>query len=519
MGADPKKRKVPAAQAAKRTKSASAPKQRVPGGPQKLEKQGTRESRPSPEQIVRRALNEGLSWIEAALQEIGPTAEPGSVEVRALRAAQTHLMGLTFLQNGNPGDALLSFREAGELYSALRMPEQAEAVSAFADYALAVIEAQRGNLPKSEELMASAEKRFRESARRDPSVVGLADRLMAEYLFLSGTVQLQALDFAGADSSLAKASRTAEKVSKVAEGSGDPDQAHFWMGNARYYRAHHAFFKLMYDFSRFDFEGVNRGRELKASATDAIREIAQMKTKVAHSERIADISRLYLQMGEAYWALADAINNRLTGTGQVTPESLRDIEDQLRAIPDSIAELGPGLVRSISSLKAMVANLKELFRKADDHPIFDSPKQVEHAEVFVAMPFREPFDSLYSKHIATAVEGLNLTVHRADEAKGAGAIMNEVWSRIRGAKLVVAVVTGANPNVFYEIGLAHALGRPVVLLQQAGDRAPFDLAHLRILPYDAAQVSKSPNLFRQQLQEAIRQSLSLESAGASTSGR
>ena len=76
---------------------------------------------------------------------------------------------------------------------------------------------------------------------------------------------------------------------------------------------------------------------------------------------------------------------------------------------------------------------------------------------------------------------------RADtEIFGAGKIMDQVWSGISAAKVLVAELTTRNPNVFYELGLAHALKKPVVLISSNEADVPFDLKHIRVIYYDMA---------------------------------
>ena len=59
-----------------------------------------------------------------------------------------------------------------------------------------------------------------------------------------------------------------------------------------------------------------------------------------------------------------------------------------------------------------------------------------------------------------------------------------VWSGINAAKVLVAELTTRNPNVFYELGLAHALEKPVVLRSSNEVDVPFDLKHIRVIYYD-----------------------------------
>ena len=104
---------------------------------------------------------------------------------------------------------------------------------------------------------------------------------------------------------------------------------------------------------------------------------------------------------------------------------------------------------------------------------------------FVMMPFATPMGGYYESIYKPAIEKAGLQPVRADaEIFGAGKIMDQVWAGIRRAKVLVAELTTRNPNVFYELGLAHALRKPVVLVSSNQDDVPFDLQHIRVIYYD-----------------------------------
>jgi nucleoside 2-deoxyribosyltransferase len=65
-----------------------------------------------------------------------------------------------------------------------------------------------------------------------------------------------------------------------------------------------------------------------------------------------------------------------------------------------------------------------------------------------------------------------------------GKIIDQVWRGINAAKVLVAELTTRNANVFYELGLAHALNKPVVLVSSNETDVPFDLHHIRVIYYD-----------------------------------
>lgn len=104
---------------------------------------------------------------------------------------------------------------------------------------------------------------------------------------------------------------------------------------------------------------------------------------------------------------------------------------------------------------------------------------------FVMMPFASPVGDYYSSVYRPAIEKAKLTPVRADhEIFGAGKIMDQVWTGINAAKVLVAELTTKNPNVFYELGIAHTLKKPVVLVSSNEDDVPFDLKHIRVIYYD-----------------------------------
>ena len=99
---------------------------------------------------------------------------------------------------------------------------------------------------------------------------------------------------------------------------------------------------------------------------------------------------------------------------------------------------------------------------------------------FVIMPFDDEFDSAYELFIKEALEGAGFETRRADELVNHRNILQDVIAGIESADLVVADLTGANPNVFYELGVAHSLERPTILLTQSVDDPPFDLRSYRV---------------------------------------
>src|ERR1700730_5134373 len=103
---------------------------------------------------------------------------------------------------------------------------------------------------------------------------------------------------------------------------------------------------------------------------------------------------------------------------------------------------------------------------------------------FVIMPFGPPFDRYYRRIFIPAIEAAGLAPMRTDSIFSPNTIMADVWRCTKAAAVALADVTGKNPNVFYELGLAHAVGKPVVIITNDLDDVPFDLKGLRIIEYN-----------------------------------
>ncbi len=119
---------------------------------------------------------------------------------------------------------------------------------------------------------------------------------------------------------------------------------------------------------------------------------------------------------------------------------------------------------------------------------------------FVLMPFGKKkdslgrdldFDDVYQRLIAPAVAAADLDIIRADEEQFGGTIHKPMFERLMLCEFAIADVTGANPNVYYELGVRHAL-RPhsTVLIFEASTTLPFDVAALRGLPYTVDGLGK-----------------------------
>ncbi len=109
--------------------------------------------------------------------------------------------------------------------------------------------------------------------------------------------------------------------------------------------------------------------------------------------------------------------------------------------------------------------------------------------VFVLMPFKPDFDDVYKLGIKSACETDTAYCERVDEQKFEGSMLDRIYSQIRRADCIIADMSTQNPNVFYEVGYAHALGKKVILITQDGSDIPFDMKHYQHIIYNRGNIS------------------------------
>lgn len=121
---------------------------------------------------------------------------------------------------------------------------------------------------------------------------------------------------------------------------------------------------------------------------------------------------------------------------------------------------------------------------------------------FVIMPFDREFASAYQDLIEPALSESGYAVSRADELEHQRFLLRDIVQSIEEAALIVADLTTGNPNVYYELGIAHARNKPVIMMTRDIDHLPFDLKAYRVIPYSM------------QLSDALRAHAALQNAAA-----
>lgn len=122
------------------------------------------------------------------------------------------------------------------------------------------------------------------------------------------------------------------------------------------------------------------------------------------------------------------------------------------------------------------------------------------------MPFGGWFDIYYRDIYRKAISNADLNPVRGDDILRPSVIVRDIWEDIKDSKALLADLTNRNPNVYYELGLAHALSKPVVLVANNIEDIPFDLRHLRIITYDT-RMPNWHNSLKREITTALKEAI------------
>lgn len=130
---------------------------------------------------------------------------------------------------------------------------------------------------------------------------------------------------------------------------------------------------------------------------------------------------------------------------------------------------------------------KNASRKDSDDDFFknlgiNKNEIVEKRQVFVLTPFNEVFDDIY-EDVKSIVSSTGIPCTRGDEEIKTGNILSHIVQLLLESKIIIANIDGRNANVFYELGIAHALGKKTILISSDLSQVPFDMKTQRILFY------------------------------------
>ena len=213
----------------------------------------------------------------------------------------------------------------------------------------------------------------------------------------------------------------------------------------------------------------------------------------------AKILLLFRDAGVSDWAGLSREVQKEANPGEFMRNLHATVEDLLKAnllVAENATNFKVGTIKLSDNWSrvqsALGISLTELAKVERDKSMFVQPwcgrpnwiPPDKAFDLFVLMPFKADLRGVYEDHIKNVAASLSLKVGRADDFFTVGVVMSDVWTGICRSRIIIADCTGRNPNVFYEIGLAHTVGKPVVLIAQNSEDVPFDLRHYRYIPYE-----------------------------------
>jgi hypothetical protein len=126
----------------------------------------------------------------------------------------------------------------------------------------------------------------------------------------------------------------------------------------------------------------------------------------------------------------------------------------------------------------MKIRIKPIFGNIPDLPL--------ERFAFVLMPYEDNLTTIYETIVKPVVRSRRLECRRADDYRTNKEVMKEIWNGICQSRVVIAEMTGFNPNVMYELGISHTVGKETIMMTQnlgKNQEFPFDMAHIRRIQY------------------------------------
>jgi hypothetical protein len=167
--------------------------------------------------------------------------------------------------------------------------------------------------------------------------------------------------------------------------------------------------------------------------------------------------------------------------------------------------LAPGVLGFLKLAEASLRSFPPrdwIFRAPLRDPL---AQPLEKPWCFLAMPYGPPWFAEVRDAIRRTAGAAGYDFDIAADVSRPGDIVHQVWTSIRRAEVTIADLTGLNPNVMYEVGIAHAIGKEVILITQAPGTLPFDIRGKRWHGYRLAAMSDLDASLHQSLEEVARE--------------
>jgi hypothetical protein len=167
----------------------------------------------------------------------------------------------------------------------------------------------------------------------------------------------------------------------------------------------------------------------------------------------------------------------------------------------------------MSGLEGVIEKTNEAAAEMQKNVIFLGPERLnrpativddsKRTTCFLVMPFSMDWSDSVTKSLRKVCKGENIYALRGDDIFRPTDILDDIWNGIMQSQFVIADITGNNANVFYELGMAHAIGTPVIVLAQDANEVPFDLKSRRILIYETDKLDEMEASLKTAIKEVM----------------
>jgi hypothetical protein len=193
-----------------------------------------------------------------------------------------------------------------------------------------------------------------------------------------------------------------------------------------------------------------------------------------------------LSFGSEKFRIYDAKNDEISNNGGLSQfKANEEIEVRYEIFGSEAKLFVNNILYCELNLNVSPAPLSFRITSAGKVTLYDIEVESVRPKLFIVMQFTEDFNNLYNDVIIPVSEQAGFEVVRADEFYSSTPILNDIIRSIKESSVIIADITPDNPNVFYEIGYAHAINKPTILIcDKTRDKLPFDVSSFRTLFYE-----------------------------------
>jgi hypothetical protein len=228
-----------------------------------------------------------------------------------------------------------------------------------------------------------------------------------------------------------------------------------------------------------------------------------VRSRLGKFERMAYLIQFDIKPSDVEAMLADNLHVISIRTGSRQPKDAK-LAELFQSIQQALDVQEGAKLRAIRSeiFEPIAPDKLEMASRARDaSSLLTSSSNL----CFVIMPLAPELDVVYRTLIRPAAEQFGLEVLRANDILQPGAFTEQIRAAIQQARLCIADLSDRNPNVQYEVGIAHSLGKPMVLLSKRIEDIPFDLRSTQVIVYDLTSLETARLALERSIQHALGQ--------------